>query len=825
MSRTFLRIVVCLLIPCLAVDSATAAAFPLQQISPAASRGVEFQTQAIPTRLPTTHKILNTEPLIGSLALRHLPGIGGHRRGMTSDIVDPVGGPIAKGRLHARKTDRGPWPSETIRRAKDAQSGDQQRKLTSESPIDRVTLASMDAAIAGDKTAMAWLRRQGYVLFPIGKGELFWDPLEIDDQVQIIAYQVGFSGFQINAWENYGGFPEPVEVALGTGASELADNIQKHAHANSAGAVFVRANSDQTSPAFEIIARDLGVGIKDLDQVMVSGYSTTYTSGRGLNFTRDLAVYKGQGRFTIESKGKRLTYTGPDNPQRDPSDVTQGTLITLKFIAPTRTPLSGGMKEASLLVGLGAVLYALIGITGGVIVCIALYKLWNSQRIQRWLARVPQIRIASTPVPNSSPWNWKEFGNYIFSPWNLQDQPDDLDLNYPRYTRAWNWIIRSGRVGVGSLFILTLLYRPLSLFLLKIHFVIQAPYLVQIATPFLGLVGLCVWLWAWMQHSSGRGGWLNPGKETQNSVLITTGPYRYMRHPMYLFYGLALLGIMKIYPPWSLFVALYSFAGLGDAWRSEDLALWKQFGAKYLGYARRTPLIPFMNLFKTPHTLEKIAERAGTLTPSFSRDEIQREQLAQLYSWIVDYLGIRDGIAFDVGAGPNFQVLQGLLRAGIKNAYVLQDWIASDFLEPRERKRHIAADAFLLPLRAASTRLFVFNESLAWIMIYAVNQNVIPNLVYDGDTQQRRRVYEQVFEEMYRASEPGGYVVIKLGSHAEEIRQEEGPVTEAALKHAGFQIVQSLAYAGYPVMLFAQKPGTPPNRASRKRLRSIAAAA
>ncbi len=93
-----------------------------------------------PTQAPTTTSKPNED--------RHYPGIRGHRRGTTSEVVDPFGGPVAKGRLHARKTDRGTWPSETVRRT-NAQDDKRQSSSSLPHTIQGFAEATQDFLIRG----------------------------------------------------------------------------------------------------------------------------------------------------------------------------------------------------------------------------------------------------------------------------------------------------------------------------------------------------------------------------------------------------------------------------------------------------------------------------------------------------------------------------------------------------------------------------------------------------------------------------------------------------------------------------------------------------
>ena len=78
--------------------------------------------------------------------------------------------------------------------------------------------------------------------------------------------------------------------------------------------------------------------------------------------------------------------------------------------------------------------------------------------------------------------------------------------------------------------------------------------------------------------------------------LIQSGPYAFVRHPMYFGWWAAMLGLTLLYPVWAVFLlfifSLISFAGRA---RREESALEERFGNVWLEYKKRTRfLIPFI---------------------------------------------------------------------------------------------------------------------------------------------------------------------------------------------------------------------------------------
>lgn len=78
----------------------------------------------------------------------------------------------------------------------------------------------------------------------------------------------------------------------------------------------------------------------------------------------------------------------------------------------------------------------------------------------------------------------------------------------------------------------------------------------------------------------------------QNQELITTGPYAFVRHPMYLGLILASLGSVPIYLTWTTvgFAVCAPFLLLLRA-RNEERTLAAEFGERWQQYCRRVPMI------------------------------------------------------------------------------------------------------------------------------------------------------------------------------------------------------------------------------------------
>jgi protein-S-isoprenylcysteine O-methyltransferase Ste14 len=75
--------------------------------------------------------------------------------------------------------------------------------------------------------------------------------------------------------------------------------------------------------------------------------------------------------------------------------------------------------------------------------------------------------------------------------------------------------------------------------------------------------------------------------------LITTGPYRLVRHPLYLGMFVATIGLAVAFRSlWGMFLTLAIFAPVGlYRARSEEEALERRFGEEWENYARRTRFV------------------------------------------------------------------------------------------------------------------------------------------------------------------------------------------------------------------------------------------
>ena len=111
------------------------------------------------------------------------------------------------------------------------------------------------------------------------------------------------------------------------------------------------------------------------------------------------------------------------------------------------------------------------------------------------------------------------------------------------------------------------------------------------------LAGLAFVLWA--RRTLGKNWGLSTSQQVKlldDHQLIQSGPFAFVRHPMYFGAWVLFLGLTLLYPVWAIFIlflsTLIAFSGRA---RREESALEERFGNLWLEYKKRTKfLIPFI---------------------------------------------------------------------------------------------------------------------------------------------------------------------------------------------------------------------------------------
>ncbi|MBI5351922.1 MAG: isoprenylcysteine carboxylmethyltransferase family protein [Chloroflexi bacterium] len=120
----------------------------------------------------------------------------------------------------------------------------------------------------------------------------------------------------------------------------------------------------------------------------------------------------------------------------------------------------------------------------------------------------------------------------------------------------------------------------------------------------LGMIGLLLYLAGfifvlWARRTLGKYWGLSTSLDVKllnEHQIIQSGPYAFVRHPMYFGWWVAMLGLTLLYPVWALFIlfasTLISFAGRA---RREEIALAERFGSGWVEYKKHTKfIIPFI---------------------------------------------------------------------------------------------------------------------------------------------------------------------------------------------------------------------------------------
>ncbi len=122
-----------------------------------------------------------------------------------------------------------------------------------------------------------------------------------------------------------------------------------------------------------------------------------------------------------------------------------------------------------------------------------------------------------------------------------------------------------------------------------------AAVVLKIGGLLLYLFGLAVVLWA--RRTLGKNWGISTSTQVKlltEHALVQTGPYAYVRHPMYSGWWVCMIGLVLLYPVWAVFLLLvFSVISFANRARREEIALAARFGQAWIDYTRRTKrLIP-----------------------------------------------------------------------------------------------------------------------------------------------------------------------------------------------------------------------------------------
>jgi len=114
--------------------------------------------------------------------------------------------------------------------------------------------------------------------------------------------------------------------------------------------------------------------------------------------------------------------------------------------------------------------------------------------------------------------------------------------------------------------------------------------LALIAGGALGMVGLVLYLWGRLTLGAMYNVSSVLGSELYaDHRLITAGPFRYVRHPMYCGIGLAAIGALMIYRTWAMVFAVAALPAFAIKARHEERLLAAEFGTRWKEYTEEVP--------------------------------------------------------------------------------------------------------------------------------------------------------------------------------------------------------------------------------------------
>ncbi len=173
---------------------------------------------------------------------------------------------------------------------------------------------------------------------------------------------------------------------------------------------------------------------------------------------------------------------------------------------------------------------------------------------------------------------WAVFIIYWFASWSTSKRTT---------ARAWGamWVSRIVLIGI-LLIIATSPYAKL------LNQPISAGSWLQPLGALFAVIGIAFAVWA--RYYLGQN-WGMPMSVKESPDLVTTGPYTYVRHPIYTGVLLALLGSALVSNAWWLFVFIAGAAYFTYSATREEKLMMETFPDTYPAYKARTKmLIPFI---------------------------------------------------------------------------------------------------------------------------------------------------------------------------------------------------------------------------------------
>ncbi len=114
--------------------------------------------------------------------------------------------------------------------------------------------------------------------------------------------------------------------------------------------------------------------------------------------------------------------------------------------------------------------------------------------------------------------------------------------------------------------------------------------------------GLCLYTWGMISLGNMYAGSTSLGAQLfAGHRLVTSGPFRYVRHPMYLGIMIAPFGGLLLFHNWTMLLVSLGFLFLPRRARREEQALAAEFGEEWQAYASQVPaFLPKFTKLQSP---------------------------------------------------------------------------------------------------------------------------------------------------------------------------------------------------------------------------------
>jgi protein-S-isoprenylcysteine O-methyltransferase Ste14 len=115
--------------------------------------------------------------------------------------------------------------------------------------------------------------------------------------------------------------------------------------------------------------------------------------------------------------------------------------------------------------------------------------------------------------------------------------------------------------------------------------IVPVPYWLQWLGIALGIIGLAQQIWV---HVTLQKNWFAARKSGKNNIVIASGPYAWIRHPLYMALILLLISLSLV-SGFSLFflLTLLSIPSFNNVAKKEEAVMIQQFGEEYKSYMKQ----------------------------------------------------------------------------------------------------------------------------------------------------------------------------------------------------------------------------------------------